>query len=147
MMIFHNTLIFCKIRIILLIFKDARLIEKLALEKRRRAQEEMAAQLAAQMRELQEKEAEQNRLKNEERQLVQNQNMIDLEEQKQREKMKRKNQSEQRKILYRQYRAQLLRRAHEIEEDLEADLGNVQIKLQNYQHDFNFIQYTISYRL
>lgn len=111
----------------MLIFKDARLMEKLAFEKRRQAQEEMAAQLAAQMRELQEKEAEQNRLKNEERQLVQNQNMIDLEEQKQREKMKRKNQSEQRKILYRQYRAQLLRRAHEIEEDLEADLGNVQI--------------------
>jgi len=119
--------------------EDARLIEKLALEKRRRAQEEMAAQLAAQMRELQEKEAEQNRLKNEERQLVQNQNMIDLEEQKQREKMKRKNQSEQRKILYRQYRAQLLRRAHEIEEDLEADLAMLE-RVKREEEEENRLQ-------
>ena len=83
----------------------------------------MREQLARQMQELKAKECEQNRLKNLERQFLENEERLNQEDLRQKQKAMQKRQKEHRNMLFRQYRAQLLRRAHEIEEDLEQDLA------------------------
>jgi len=51
-----------------------------------------------------------------------NQERLEQAELKRKQKAEMEKKKEQRTILFRQYRAQLLRRAHEIEEELEHDL-------------------------
>ena len=103
--------------------EQARLEAQLAADRRRAQQDELRNQLAAQMRELEAKELKQNQLRNEERELMINQERLEQAEIKQKQKAETEKKKEHRSILFRQYRAQLLRRAHEIEEELEHDLA------------------------
>lgn len=103
--------------------EQARLETQLASERRRREQEELRYSLANQMKELEEQEAAQNRLKNEERELMLNQERLEQAELLQKHKAEKAKKGEYRSILFRQYRAQLLRRSHEIEDELEQDLA------------------------
>jgi len=103
--------------------EEARLQQKLQNDLRKKQQDELREQLARQMAELKAKECEQNRLKNLERQYLENEERLNQEGLRQKQKAMQKRQKEHRNMLFRQYRAQLLRRAHEIEEDLEQDLA------------------------
>lgn len=101
----------------------AELERKQAEEEKNKKQAEFKEQLAQQVRDLQQREAEQNKLKNEERALLSNaarHDQVMLEKQL---AEKRTQQQQMRKLLFRQYRAQLLRRAHEVERDLQMDLA------------------------
>merc|ERR1711990_1273083 len=69
-----------------------------------------------------EREARQNMLTNEEKEIVIEQAKLEREKNRQAKLEKRQKQQEYQNILYRQYRAQILRRAHEIERELEEDL-------------------------
>ena len=69
------------------------------------------------------REARQNQLKNQERDLMIEQEELHQARQLQLRKEKKEKQENYQKILYRQYRAQILRRAHEIERELEEDLA------------------------
>lgn len=104
----------------------ARLEKQVEEENRRKNQATLKQELAQQVSELQRREAEQNQLRNEERDLLSNQarhEQVILEKQHQERQYQQK---EMRKLLYRQYRAQILRRAQEVERDLEMDLALLQ---------------------
>merc|ERR1711990_1013891 len=78
-----------------------------------------------------EREARQNMLTNEEKEIVIEQAKLEREKNRQAKLEKRQKQQEYQNILYRQYRAQILRRAHEIERELEEDLA----MLENVKHE------------
>jgi len=94
------------------------------LENRKRIEKQniLKAELQQQIQELTEREARQNMLTNEEKEIVIEQAKLEREKNRQAKLEKRQKQQEYQNILYRQYRAQILRRAHEIERELEEDL-------------------------
>ena len=95
----------------------------MAQQLRAQKQQQLKDELHQQIVELTARETRQNQLKNEERSLMQEQAELHLQRQLQIAKEKKEKQNNYQQILYRQYRAQILRRAHEIERELEEDLA------------------------
>jgi len=104
--------------------REQEALEKELNEKRRLEKQEMLRnELQQQINELTAREARQNQLKNQERDLMIEQEELHQARQLQLRKERKEKQENYQKILYRQYRAQILRRAHEIERELEEDLA------------------------
>ena len=103
--------------------EEAEIQRQLAHQQRHEKQQRLKDELHQQIVELTQRETRQNQLKNEERELMIEQGELHHERQLQIAKEKKEKQRSYQKILYRQYRAQILRRAHEIERELEEDLA------------------------
>merc|ERR1712128_29105 len=103
--------------------EEAEIQQQLAHQQRHEKQQRLKDELHQQIVELTQRETRQNQLKNEERELMIEQGELHHERQLQIAKEKKEKQRSYQKILYRQYRAQILRRAHEIERELEEDLA------------------------
>ena len=118
--------------------EEAEIAAKMAQQLRAQKQQQLKDELHQQIVELTARETRQNQLKNEERSLMQEQAELHLQRQLQIAKGKKEKQNNYQQILYRQYRAQILRRAHEIERELEEDLAvleRVELESQRDEHD------------
>ena len=118
--------------------EEAEIAQKMAHQLRAQKQQQLKDELHQQIVELTARETRQNQLKNEERELMQEQAELHLQRQLQIAKEKKENQNNYQQILYRQYRAQILRRAHEIERELEEDLAvleRVELESRRDEHD------------
>ncbi|XP_030215459.1 trichoplein keratin filament-binding protein [Gadus morhua] len=112
-------------------------LERTQQEEQRRREEEhtRAAELRQQMEELKLREAEASRLQKEQDALLAQQGVLErLEEDRRRAEEKRKK-SEMGRFLVRQYRAQLKRRAQQVQEELEADRRILAALLEGEQED------------
>jgi len=118
--------------------EEAEIAAKMAQQLRAQKQQQLKDELHQQIVELTARETRQNQLKNEERELMQEQAELHLQRQLQIAKEKKEKQNNYQQILYRQYRAQILRRAHEIERELEEDLAvleRVELESRRDEHD------------
>ncbi|XP_070760888.1 trichoplein keratin filament-binding protein [Enoplosus armatus] len=104
--------------------------EKKNIEERRRAEE-----LCKQMEELKLREEEATRLKKEQEALLVKQWELEKIEEERREVEERRKKSEMGHFLIRQYRAQLKRRAQQVQEELEADRKILAALLEGQQED------------
>ncbi|KAM8885958.1 trichoplein keratin filament-binding protein isoform 1-T1 [Spinachia spinachia] len=101
--------------------KEALARMKLAEEKRKSEELRRAEELCKQMEELKLREEEATRLKKEQEALLVKQWQLEKIEEERRKVVERRKKSEMGLFLIRQYRAQLKRRAQQVQEELEAD--------------------------
>ncbi|KAK0138108.1 Trichoplein keratin filament-binding protein [Merluccius polli] len=112
-------------------------LERIKQEEQRRKEEEhtRAAELRQQMEELKSREAEASRLQQEQDALRAQQGALEMLEEDRRRAEEKRKKSEMGRFLVRQYRAQLKRRAQQVQEELEADRKILAVLLEGEQED------------